>query len=141
MKNINHPPWLTKTYRIFGQPGERFKQAMTFGLRKCHKEFTALKDVSFDIWVKPLASSAVDYSTYAGWLESVTPAQGGVQCGGVSNSAAIHEAAPHKDHFRQRGDVNGHIIAVLDQSQRSGFDAETNPHGLWFAHRSAETTP
>jgi hypothetical protein len=35
---------------------------MTFGLRKCHKEFTALKDVSFDIWVKPLASSAVVYS-------------------------------------------------------------------------------
>jgi hypothetical protein len=81
MKNINYPPWLTKTYRIFGQPGERFKQAMTFGLRKCHKEFTALKDVSFDIWVKPLASSAVDYSTYAGWLESVTPAQAGSSAG------------------------------------------------------------
>lgn len=40
---------LTKTYRIFGHPGERLKQAMTFGLREYHKEFTALKDVSFDI--------------------------------------------------------------------------------------------
>jgi ABC-type polysaccharide/polyol phosphate transport system ATPase subunit len=40
---------LTKTYRIFGHPGDRIKQAMTFGLRKYHKEFTALKDVSFDI--------------------------------------------------------------------------------------------
>ena len=68
-------------------------QAMTFGLRKYHKEITALKDVSFDIWVKPLASSAVDYSTYAGWLESVTPAQGGVQCGSVSNSAAVLDAS------------------------------------------------
>jgi hypothetical protein len=131
---------LTKTYRIFGQPGERFKQAMTFGLRKYHKEFTALKDVSSDIWVKPLASSAVVYSPYAGWLESVTSAQAGVQCWCVSNSAAIHDAAPHKDHFRQRGDVNCHILALSGQSQRSGFDAETNPYDLPIARRSAETT-
>lgn len=40
---------LTKTYRIFGHPGERLKQAMTFGLKRYHREFTALKDVSFDI--------------------------------------------------------------------------------------------
>lgn len=40
---------LTKTYRIFGHPGDRIKQAATFGLRKYHKEFTALRDVSFDI--------------------------------------------------------------------------------------------
>jgi hypothetical protein len=141
MKNINHPPWLTKTYRIFGQPGERFKQAITFGLRKYHKEFTALKDVCFDIWVKPLASSAVDYSTYAGRFESVTPAQGGVQCGGVSNSAPVNDAALHKDHFRQRGDVKRHIFAVIDQSPNSGLDAQTNPYGLPIARRSAETMP
>ncbi len=40
---------LTKTYRIFGHPGDRLKQAMTFGMRRYHREFTALKDVSFDI--------------------------------------------------------------------------------------------
>ncbi|MEJ1365046.1 MAG: ABC transporter ATP-binding protein [Candidatus Sedimenticola sp. (ex Thyasira tokunagai)] len=40
---------LTKTYRIFGHPSDRIKQAMTFGLRKYHREFTAIKDVSFNI--------------------------------------------------------------------------------------------
>ena len=40
---------LTKTYRIFGHPGDRIKQAMTLGLRKYNKEYTALKDVSFNI--------------------------------------------------------------------------------------------
>ena len=40
---------LSKTYRLFAHPGDRIKQAATFGLRKYHKEFTALKDVSFDI--------------------------------------------------------------------------------------------
>lgn len=40
---------LTKTYRIFGHPGERLKQALTFGFRRYHKDFTALKGVSFDV--------------------------------------------------------------------------------------------
>ncbi|MEJ1470594.1 MAG: ABC transporter ATP-binding protein [Candidatus Sedimenticola sp. (ex Thyasira tokunagai)] len=40
---------VTKTYRMFGHPGDRIKQAMTFGLRKYHRKFTAVKDVSFDI--------------------------------------------------------------------------------------------
>jgi len=40
---------VTKTYRIFAHPGARLKQAMTFGFKRYYKEFTALKDVSFDI--------------------------------------------------------------------------------------------
>jgi lipopolysaccharide transport system ATP-binding protein len=40
---------LTKTYRIFGHPGDRIKQALTFGRVKFHRDFTALKDVSFEI--------------------------------------------------------------------------------------------
>jgi lipopolysaccharide transport system ATP-binding protein len=40
---------LTKTYRIFGHPGDRIKQALTFGQKQFHKEFAALKDVSFEI--------------------------------------------------------------------------------------------
>ena len=40
---------LTKTYRIFGHPGDRIKQAFTLGRVRFHREFTALKDVSFEI--------------------------------------------------------------------------------------------
>jgi lipopolysaccharide transport system ATP-binding protein len=40
---------LSKTYRIFGHPGDRIKQALTFGKKRYHKEFTAIKDVSFEI--------------------------------------------------------------------------------------------
>jgi len=40
---------LTKTYRIFGHPGDRIRQALTFGRKRFHREFTALQDVSFDI--------------------------------------------------------------------------------------------
>lgn len=40
---------LTKTFRIFGHPGDRIKQALTLGRMRFHREFTALKDVSFDV--------------------------------------------------------------------------------------------
>jgi len=40
---------LTKKYRIFGHPGDRIKQAFTFGQVRFHREFTALQDVSFEI--------------------------------------------------------------------------------------------
>ena len=40
---------LTKTYRIFGHQGDRVKQALTFGRLRLHREFTALRDVSFTI--------------------------------------------------------------------------------------------
>ncbi|HYD32998.1 MAG TPA: ABC transporter ATP-binding protein [Methylophilaceae bacterium] len=40
---------LTKTYRLFDHPGDRIKQALTFGRMKFHREFTALKDVSFEV--------------------------------------------------------------------------------------------
>ncbi len=40
---------LTKTYRLFGHPGDRIKQFFSLGLKRYHREFTALKDVSFDI--------------------------------------------------------------------------------------------
>ena len=40
---------LTKSYRLFGHPGDRIKQFFSLGLKQYHREFTALKDVSFDI--------------------------------------------------------------------------------------------
>ncbi len=40
---------LTKSYRLFGHPGDRVKQFFSLGLRRYHREFTALKDVSFDV--------------------------------------------------------------------------------------------
>jgi ABC-type polysaccharide/polyol phosphate transport system ATPase subunit len=40
---------LTKSYRLFGHPGDRIKQFFSLGLKQYHRGFTALKDVSFDI--------------------------------------------------------------------------------------------
>jgi lipopolysaccharide transport system ATP-binding protein len=40
---------LTKTYRLFSHPGDRIKQFFSLGLKRYHRGFTALNDVSFDI--------------------------------------------------------------------------------------------
>jgi lipopolysaccharide transport system ATP-binding protein len=40
---------VTKTYRIFDHPGDRIKQALTLGRLRFHREFTALKSVSFEV--------------------------------------------------------------------------------------------
>lgn len=40
---------LSKTYRIFGHPGSRIKEALTFGRISFHRRFTALEDVSFEV--------------------------------------------------------------------------------------------
>jgi lipopolysaccharide transport system ATP-binding protein len=40
---------LTKAYRLFGHPGDRVKQFLSFGLKRYHREFTALRNVSFDV--------------------------------------------------------------------------------------------
>lgn len=40
---------LTKSYRLFGHPGDRIKQFLSLGLKQYHRQFTALQDVSFDI--------------------------------------------------------------------------------------------
>jgi len=40
---------LTKTYRIFGHPADRIKQALTLGQKHFHREFIALKNISFVI--------------------------------------------------------------------------------------------
>lgn len=40
---------VTKVYRIFRQPADRIKQALTFGLKRYHEEHLALDRVSFDV--------------------------------------------------------------------------------------------
>lgn len=40
---------LSKTYRLFKHPGDRIKQFFSLGIKNHHSEFTALKDISFDI--------------------------------------------------------------------------------------------
>lgn len=40
---------LSKTYRLFSHPADRVRHFLSLGLKQYHREFTALKDVSFDI--------------------------------------------------------------------------------------------
>lgn len=41
---------LSKSYRLFKHPGDRIKQFLSLGIRQYHSEFSALDDVSFNIF-------------------------------------------------------------------------------------------
>lgn len=41
---------LSKSYRLFKHPGDRIKQFLTLGIRHYHRNFSAMEDVSFDIY-------------------------------------------------------------------------------------------
>jgi ABC-type polysaccharide/polyol phosphate transport system ATPase subunit len=40
---------VSKSYAIYASPGDRFKELLTLGRRRCHREFWALHDVTFDV--------------------------------------------------------------------------------------------
>ena len=40
---------VSKLYRIYNRPYDRLKETLTRGRRKCHREFWALKDISFAV--------------------------------------------------------------------------------------------
>jgi len=50
MKNINYPPWLTKTYRNFAHPVERLKQAITSALRIRRKTWSVPNGTYFSFF-------------------------------------------------------------------------------------------
>ncbi len=40
---------LSKTYRLFNHPGDRVKEFLCLGLKRYHRDFVALRDISFEI--------------------------------------------------------------------------------------------
>jgi lipopolysaccharide transport system ATP-binding protein len=40
---------VSKSYAIYDAPGDRLKELLTFGARRCHRDFWALRDLSFEV--------------------------------------------------------------------------------------------
>lgn len=49
MTTLLHVEGVSKQYRIYDHPGNRLKESILGGRRKYHREFWALKDVSFEV--------------------------------------------------------------------------------------------
>jgi ABC-type polysaccharide/polyol phosphate transport system ATPase subunit len=115
---------LTKTYRIFGHPGDRIKQALSFGRMRFHREFTALKDVSFEIkkgeTVGIIGRNGSGKSTLLQLICGILkPTSGSVECQGRV-SALLELGAGFNPEFTGRENVyfQGAVMGL----QRSEID-------------------
>lgn len=120
---------LTKTYRIFGHPGDRIKQAFTFGRMRFHREFTALKDVSFNIrkgeTIGIIGRNGSGKSTLLQLICGILkPTSGEVQVNGRI-SALLELGSGFNPEFTGRENVyfQGAVMGVTKAEMETRFDA------------------
>ncbi len=119
---------LTKKYRIFGHPGDRIKQALTFGRVRFHREFTALKEVSFEIkkgeTVGIIGRNGSGKSTLLQLICGILkPTSGTVQVNGRV-SALLELGAGFNPEFTGRENVyfQGAILGIPKEEMDNRFD-------------------
>jgi len=103
---------LTKSYRVFGHPGDRVKQAVSFGLKRYYNRFTALQEVSFDVRkgerVGVVGRNGSGKSTLLQLICGILrPSAGGVQVNGRV-SALLELGAGFNNEFTGRENVYFH---------------------------------
>lgn len=119
---------LTKTYRLFGHPGDRIKQFLSLGFRKYHQEFIALRDVSFDIkkgeTVGIIGRNGSGKSTLLQLICGILkPTSGTVQVNGQV-SALLELGAGFNPEFTGRENIyfQGAIIGLSKEEMDKRFD-------------------
>ena len=119
---------LTKTDRLFGHPGDRIKQFLSAGLIPYHREFTAIKDVSFDIrkgeTIGIIGSNGSGKSTLLQLICGILkPTSGTVQVNGRV-SALLELGAGFNPEFTGRENVyfQGAVVGLPKEEMAARFD-------------------
>ena len=120
---------LSKTYRLFDHPGDRIKQFLGLGLKQYHREFTALKDVTFEIrkgeTVGIIGRNGSGKSTLLQVICGILkPTIGSVQVNGRI-SALLELGAGFNPEFTGRENVyfQGAITGIDQTKMQKRFDA------------------
>jgi lipopolysaccharide transport system ATP-binding protein len=119
---------LTKTYRIFNHPGDRIKQALTFGQKQYHKEFTALKDVSFEIkkgdMVGIVGCNGSGKSTLLQLICGILKSTSGFVTASGRISALLELGAGFNPEFTGRENVyfQGAVLGITKEEMARRFD-------------------
>ncbi len=123
---------LSKTYRVFGHPGDRLKQALTFGRMRFHREFTALQGVSFEIrkgeTVGIIGRNGSGKSTLLQLICGILkPTSGEVQVNGRV-SALLELGAGFNPEFTGRENVyfQGAVMGISKDKMDGQFDEITD---------------
>lgn len=123
---------LTKTYRLFNHPGERIKQFLSLGLKQYHREFSALKNLSFDIkkgaTVGIIGRNGSGKSTLLQLICGILkPTNGSVRINGRV-SALLELGAGFNPEFTGRENVyfQGALMGFTQEQMEARFDAISN---------------
>lgn len=119
---------LSKNYRLFAHPGDRIKQFFSLGLKQYHRDFTALKDLSFDIQrgetVGIIGSNGAGKSTLLQLISGIlTPTSGTVEVRGRV-SALLELGAGFNPEFTGRENVffQGMLMGLSQAQMAARFD-------------------
>lgn len=119
---------LNKTYRIFSRPHDRIKQFFSLGLKQYHREFTVLRDVSFDIkkgeTVGIIGRNGSGKSTLLQLICGILkPTSGNVQVNGRI-SALLELGAGFNPEFtgRENAYFQGALLGVTKAQMNKRFD-------------------
>lgn len=119
---------LTKTYRIFSHPGDRFKHVLTLGRLRFHREFTALRDISFEIGkgetVGVVGRNGSGKSTLLQFISGILkPTSGSIQIKGKV-SALLELGAGFNPEFTGRENVyfQGSLMGLDKNEMKQRFE-------------------
>ena len=120
---------LCKTFRLFSHPGDRIRQFLSLGLRRYHREFTALDNVSLDIRrgesVGIIGPNGSGKSTLLQLICGIIkPSRGSIEIRGRV-SALLELGAGFNPEFTGRENVyfQGAILGLDRQAMDERFDA------------------
>lgn len=119
---------LTKTYRIFGHPADRIKQALTLGRMSFHQEFTALQDASFEVKkgeaIGIVGRNGSGKSTLLQLICGILkPTSGGVQVNGrISALLELGSGFNHEFTGRENVRFQGAIMGIPIEEMDAKFD-------------------
>jgi len=120
---------LTKSYRLFDHPADRVKQFLSLGLKRYHREFTALEGVSFEIkkgeTIGIIGRNGSGKSTLLQLLCGILkPTSGSVQTNGRV-SALLELGAGFNPEFTGRENVyfQGAVLGFTQAQMNERFDA------------------
>ncbi len=118
---------VSKSYPIYASPGDRLKELLTFNRHRCHKDFWALRDISFTVGRGEtfciIGENGAGKSTLLQMIAGILPATSGTVVVNGRVSALLELGSGFNPEFTGRENVylNGAILGFSSREMDSKY--------------------